>query len=213
MKIWFFCVQPALTGGCTPIADSRKILKRLRPQTVEKFSQKQVLYVRNYGDGLGLHWPEVFQTTDKSVVEQHCREASIEFEWKDNNRLRTRQVRPAVRIHPHNGEQSWFNHMLFFHVSSLPPSVRDAFVSGIGEEDLPFNTYYGDGSPIEPSVLEEVRAAYAQETLAFPWQKGDILMVDNMLVAHGREPFTGPRKIVVAMAEPFNGGAAAGMGK
>ena len=213
MKIWFFCMQPALTRGATPIADSRRILKRLKPQTVEKFSQKQIMYMRNYGDGLGLHWPEVFQTTDKSVVEQHCREASIEFEWKDGNRLRTRQVRPAIRTHPYTGEQSWFNHMLFFHITSLPPSVRDAFVSGIKEEDYPFNTYYGDGSLIEPSVLEEVREAYAQETVAFPWQKGDILMVDNMLAAHGREPFTGPRKIMVAMAELFNGKVAAGAGK
>ena len=213
MKIWFFCMQPSLTGGCTPIADSRKILKRLKPQTVEKFSRKQIMYMRNYGDGLGLHWPEVFQTTDKSVVEQHCREAAIEFEWKDGNRLRTRQVRPAIRTHPYTGEESWFNHMLFFHITSLPPSVRDAFVSGIKEEDFPFNTYYGDGSPIEPAVLEEVREAYAQETVAFPWQKGDILMVDNMLAAHGREPFTGPRKIMVAMAELFNGKVAAGAGK
>ncbi|HET8890736.1 MAG TPA: amino acid adenylation domain-containing protein [Candidatus Angelobacter sp.] len=213
MKIWFFCMQPSLTGGCTPIADSRKILKRLKPQTVEKFSRKQIMYMRNYGDGLGLHWPEVFQTNDKPVVEQHCREASIELEWKDANRLRTRQVRPAIRTHPYTGEQSWFNHMLFFHITSLPPSVRDAFVFGIKEEDYPFNTYYGDGSPIEPSVLEEVREAYAQETVAFPWQKGDILMVDNMLVAHGREPFTGPRKIMVAMAELFNGKVAAGASK
>ncbi len=210
MKIWFFCMQPSLTGGCTPIADSRKILKRLKPQTVEKFSRKQIMYMRNYGDGLGLHWPEVFQTTDKSLVEQHCREAAIEFEWKDGNRLRTRQVRPAIRTHPYTGEQSWFNHMLFFHITSLPPSVRDAFVSGIKEEDFPFNTYYGDGSPIEPAVLEEVREAYARETVAFPWQKGDILMVDNMLAAHGREPFTGPRKIMVAMAELFNGKVAVG---
>jgi alpha-ketoglutarate-dependent taurine dioxygenase len=146
-------------------------------------------------------------------VEQHCREAAIEFEWKDGNRLRTRQVRPAIRTHPYTGEQSWFNHMLFFHITSLPPNVRDAFVSGIKEEDYPFNTYYGDGSSIEPSVLEEVREAYAQETVAFPWQKGDILMVDNMLAAHGREPFTGPRKIMVAMAELFNGKVAAGAGK
>lgn len=213
MKIWFFCLQPSLTGGCTPIADSRKILNRLSRRTVENFSRKQVMYMRNYGDGLGLHWTEVFQTKDKSVVEQHCREASIEFEWKDNNRLRTHQVRPAIRTHPYTGEQSWFNHMLFFHITSLPPEVRDAIVSGVDEHDLPFNTFYGDGSPIEPSVLEEVREAYDKETLAFPWEMGDVLMVDNMLVAHGREPFTGPRKILVAMAEPYNDQMAAGTAK
>ena len=125
-------------------------------------------------------------------------------EWTGPDRLRTRQVRPAIRVHPYTGEQIWFNHMLFFHITSLPPQVRDTILLGVNEDSLPFNTYYGDGFPVEPEVLEEVRAAYSAETIAFPWQQGDILMVDNMLVAHGRQPFTGQRKIMVAMAEPFS---------
>ena len=72
------------------------------------------------------------------------------------------------------------------------------------EEDLPNNTYYGDGSPIEPSVLDEIRDAYLKETVVFPWLKGDLLMLDNMLVAHGRAPFTEPRKILVGMADPYS---------
>jgi amino acid adenylation domain-containing protein len=201
MKIWFYCSQPASSGGCTPIADSRKILQRLTPQTVSRFAEKQIMYVRNYGDGLGLNWPEVFQTDDRAVVEQRCRAALIEYEWKSDDRLRTRQVRPAIRTHPYTGETVWFNHMLFFHKSSLPDSARESILSAVREDDLPFNTFYGDGSEIEADVLAEIRAAYASETIAFPWQKGDILMLDNMLVAHGREPFSGPRKILVAMAE------------
>jgi alpha-ketoglutarate-dependent taurine dioxygenase len=204
MRIWFFCVQPAQQGGRTPIADSRKIFNRLDPRIIEKFAQKQVMYVRNYGDGLGLPWQEVFQSHDRAVVEEHCRNASIAFEWKDNNRLRTRQVRPAIRRHPKTGETVWFNHALFFHVSSLEATTRESLLAGLQEDDLPFNTCYGDGSPFEDSVLEAIREAYRQETVSFPWQEGDILMLDNMLVAHGREPFVGPRKVVVAMAEPFN---------
>jgi hypothetical protein len=71
------------------------------------------------------------------------------------------------------------------------------------EYPLDINTFYGDGTPIEAETLENIHAAYEQATVAFPWQPGDILMVDNMLVAHGRAPFSGPRRIVVAMAEPF----------
>lgn len=201
MKIWFFCSQPAPSGGRTPIADSRKILRRLSSATVAKFLDKQLMYVRNYGDGLGLDWPDVFQTGNKREVEERCRAASIEFEWKDDNRLRTRQVRPAVRVHPYTGESVWFNHMLFFHRSSLPDSARDSILSSVREEDLPFDSFYGDGSKIEADVLDEIRDAYKQETVTFPWNKGDVLMLDNMLVAHGREAFSGPRKILVAMAE------------
>lgn len=204
MKICFFCVTPALRQGRTPIADSRKILARLSRDTREKFLQTKVMYVRNYGEGLGLHWTEVFQTRDKRVVEQHCRNASIEWEWKDAERLRTRQTRPAIRRHPRTGELVWFNHALFFHFTSLEAATRESILKLVSEEDVPFNTFYGDGSPIESSVLEEIREAYEREKVGFDWQAHDILLLDNMLTAHGREPFAGPRKIVVSMVEPFS---------
>jgi alpha-ketoglutarate-dependent taurine dioxygenase len=204
MKLWFFCLQPANTGGGTPIADSRRIFRRLSPELVEKFEEKQVMYLRNYGAGLGLSWQEVFQTSEKSEVEAYCRQVGIKYEWLDGERLRTRQIRPAIRRHPKTDEKVWFNHALFFHVSSLEAATRDSLLSGLNEEDLPFNTYYGDGSPFEAAALGEIREAYRRETVSFPWQAGDILMVDNMLVAHGREPYTGHRQVVVAMAEPFS---------
>jgi alpha-ketoglutarate-dependent taurine dioxygenase/acyl carrier protein len=204
MKIWFFCLRPASERGRTPIADSRLIFRRLPASLVEKFVEKQVMYVRNYGDMLGLSWKEAFQTEDKRAVEEHCRRVSIEFEWKDDSRLRTKQIRPAVRTHPRTGETVWFNHAVFFNVHSLEATARDSLRSGIDEMDLPFNTFYGDGSPIEPSVVEQIRDTYTREQVAFEWQAGDILMLDNMLVAHGREPFSGPREIAVAMAEPYS---------
>jgi amino acid adenylation domain-containing protein len=204
MKIWFFCVQPAQQGGRTPIADSRRIYSRLPAQIVEKFAQKQVMYVRNYGDGLGLSWQVAFQTDDKRIVEEHCRRDAIEFEWKDGDRLRTKQIRPAVRTHPRTRETIWFNHAVFFNIHSLDKTARDSLRAGIDDFDLPFNTFYGDGSPIEPAVVEQIYEVYRQEQVAFDWQAGDILMLDNMLVAHGREPFLAPREIAVAMAEPYS---------
>ena len=204
MKIWFFCVRPARQGGRTPIADSRRIYARLSSRVVEKFVAQQVMYVRNYGDGLGLSWREAFQTDDRAVVEEHCRADAIEFEWKDGDRLRTRQVRPAVRQHPRTGETVWFNHAVFFNVQSLEQAARESLRAGVADWDLPFNTFYGDGTEIEPAVVEEFYDAYRQEQVAFDWELGDILMLDNMLCAHGREPFTPPRELAVAMAEPFS---------
>ena len=203
LKIYFSCLITAQQGGETPIADCRKIFQRIHPQIREKFIKKKVLYVRNYNDGFGLTWQTVFQTRDKAVVEEYCRRNAIEFEWKDGERLRTRQVRQAVAKHPTNGEFVWFNHATFFHVSTLEPTLRDALLAEFKEEDLPNNTYYGDGSLIEPEVLEELRAAYQQEMVLFSWQEGDLLMLDNMSVAHGRSPFFGQRKVVVGMADPF----------
>ena len=203
MKICFFCVEAASERGNTPIADSRKILKRLSPQIVERFRQKKVMYVRNYGYGLGLPWQEVFQTESRQEVEEHCRQAAIEFEWRGDDHLRTFQIRPAVRIHPRTAAAVWFNHALFFNISSLQAAARQSMLSVLDEKDFPFNTFYGDGSPIELSVLDEIRQAYQRECVSLPWRNQDMLLLDNMLVAHGREPFTGPRKIVVAMADPF----------
>lgn len=203
MKICFCCLQAAVQNGNTPIADSRKILKRLPQQIVDRFIEKQVMYGRNYGEGLGLPWQEVFQTESPREVETYCRQASIEFEWKENGHLRTFQVRPAVRTHPKTKEPVWFNHALFFNIYSLEASARESILSVVDAADVPFNTFYGDGSPIELSVLDQLREAYQQEQVTFPWRERDMLILDNMLVAHGREPFKGPRKIVVVMADPF----------
>ncbi|MBD2360528.1 TauD/TfdA family dioxygenase [Anabaena minutissima FACHB-250] len=201
-KIYFCCLKVAEQGGETPIADTQRIFDRLSRQTREQFIEKQVLYVRNYNDGFGLSWQDVFQTKDKAVVEAYCRSNAIEFEWKDSERLRTHQIRPAIIKHPITGTTSWFNHTAFFHVTTLEPTIRKALLAEFLEEDLPHNTYYGDGSTIESEVLAEIRAAYAQETVVFPWRPGDILLLDNILVAHGRNPFQGTRKVIVGMAEP-----------
>jgi alpha-ketoglutarate-dependent taurine dioxygenase len=203
LKIYFGCLTAPSQAGETPIADCRNIFQRIHPWIRERFIQKNVLYVRNYNDGFGLTWQTVFQTTDRAVVEEYCRRNAIEFEWK-GDRLKTRFCRQAVAKHPQTGEMVWFNHATFFHVSTLEPTMREALLAEFKEEDLPNNTYYGDGSPIEPSVLDELREAYRQEKVTFPWQAGDVLMLDNMSIAHGRESFVGPRKVVVGMAEPFS---------
>ncbi|MBN3925208.1 TauD/TfdA family dioxygenase [Nostoc sp. NMS4] len=203
LKIFFHCVTPAQQGGETPIADTRRLLQQINPKISDRFIETGVIYVRNFGDGFGLPWQTVFQTTNPAEVEEFCRSNHIEFEWKPGNRLRTRTHRQAIATHPKTGETVWFNHAAFFHVTTLDAKIRTALLAEFPEEDLPHNTYYGNGSPIEPEVLDAIRTIYQQETVIFPWQTGDILMLDNMLTAHGRQPFIGERKVVVGMSEVF----------
>jgi alpha-ketoglutarate-dependent taurine dioxygenase len=203
LKIFFHCVQPAAAGGETPIADVRKVLAGISEPLKQRIAERKVLYVRNFGNGLGLSWQEAFQTNDRAIVERVCRRAGIEWEWHGHDRLKTRQVRAAIAEHPVTKEELWFNHAVFFHASTLTDDVRTTlFAAGFTEEEFPYNTYYGDGSPFEPAALDEIRAAYDRHTVRFSWQARDVLMLDNMLTAHGRAPYSGARQILVAMAEP-----------
>ena len=200
-RIFFYCMAAAQTGGQTPIADTRRIFARLNLNLRRRFEESGYRYVRNFGNGFGLDWPTAFQTSDRCVVEAYCRRNDIHCEWKEGNRLRTSQRRQAVAKHPVTAELAWFNHATFFHVSTLAPGIRSRLLAECEEEDLPNNTYYGDGTPIEPSVLEELRAAYLAEKTVFAWCQEDVLMLDNLLVAHGREPYEGPRRVLVGMAK------------
>lgn len=195
--IGFFSVKAADEGGETPIADSRKVYQRIDPAIREEFDAKEVMYVRNYGH-LDLSWQEVFQTDDRSDVEQFCQANNIQFEWAEDT-LKTWQICQATAKHPVSGEDVWFNQAHLFHVSNLPAELRDSLLANVDEKSLPRNAYFGDGTPLKEAQLEAVRQAYKEEEIAFPWQSGDIMLLDNMLFAHGRKPFKGQRKVLVGM--------------
>ncbi|WP_414620772.1 amino acid adenylation domain-containing protein [Calothrix sp. CCY 0018] len=204
LKIWFYCVQPATKGGETPIIDCRKAYQLLSPQLREKLATKQLMYVRNYAEKLDVSWQNFFKTTDKSEVENYCRQAGIEFEWYSNNGLVTRQIRPALAVHPRTCESVFFNQIQLHHISYLDIEVRESLVSMFGESKLPRNVYFGDGTVIAEEEIAEINAVYQQSKTSFPWQQNDVIMLDNMLAAHGRKPYTGQRKIVVSMGEIIN---------
>lgn len=201
LKIFFYCVQAANEGGETPIIDCRKAYQLLSPQLREKLVTKQLMYIRNFAEGLDVSWQNFFQTTDKKEVENYCRKAGIEFVWYDQNGLVTRQNRPALAVHPKTDEPVFFNQIQLHHISYLDREVRESLLSIFGESKLPRNVYFSDGTPITEEEITEIDAVYQRSHISFPWQKCDIIMLDNMLAAHGRNPFVGQRKIVVAMGE------------
>jgi alpha-ketoglutarate-dependent taurine dioxygenase len=200
-KQFFYCVTAALERGETPIVDCREIYRRLDPQVARQFEERKLMYVRNFVEGLDVPWQTFFHTSDRRAVEIACGAAGMEAEWTDDDGLRLRHVAPAVIRHPRSGEKCFFNQMQLHHVSYLNPEVRSSLIDLYGEEGLPRNVFYGDGSPIPDALLAELEDLYWRTSVAFPWQPGDVLMVDNMIVAHARNPFVGPRKMVVAMGE------------
>jgi alpha-ketoglutarate-dependent taurine dioxygenase len=201
MKLWFFSMQVAEQQGETPIADSRKIYQHIPVEIRNCFERKGLMYVRNYGTGLDLDWEDVFQTKSRQEVEDYCRAEAIEFEWIGDDQLRTRQRCQVSMKHPQTGEMVWFNQAHLFHISRLPSEVREALLSTFAEEDLPRNVYFEDGTAIEPEMVDEILKVYEQHAVSFPWHAGDVLLIDNMLAAHGRNPFKGKRRVVVGMSQ------------
>jgi hypothetical protein len=205
MKICFGCRVVAAEGGETPLTDVRQVLANLDAGLVRRFTERRWMLVRNYGTGLGPGWRQAFNTDDIEAVKRYCEGAQIELEIFDAERIRTRQVRPAIRRHPVSGEAVWFNHVAFWHPSSLHESVRRGLLAQFAFDELPYATCWGDGERIDDEVAGQIRRAYRQATLITPWQRGDIVLLDNMLVAHGRNPYRGERSVVVAMGQPHDG--------
>jgi alpha-ketoglutarate-dependent taurine dioxygenase len=192
--LFFFCEIKPRVGGETTLGDSRKILARIDPEIVDLFRSKGVLYVRNLisDKGSPYSWQAAFETEDPKTVEEICRRQDSEFEWNGDGGLRVSFIGPAMITHPQTREEVWFNQADGFHSGVIQDKSR--------AERPRLESYFGDGSEISAEVLGHIRAVVRRETIPHRWQQGDILIVDNILAAHGRMPYSGPRKIALAMA-------------
>ncbi|SCF33964.1 condensation domain-containing protein [Micromonospora marina] len=201
-RLVFCCLRPADSGGATPLVDGRKLYARLDPALRRRFSERQVRYERCYQRGVGLTWQQVFGTDDRAEVERVCAAQDMRYEWLPGDRLRTTCVRPAVVAHPVTGEPCWFTQAQHWHPYCLDEATRAGLRAMYGDDALPRDCRYGDGSPIPDEDMAEVLAAYADLEVTFAWQPGDVLLVDNVATAHARNPFHGERTLLVALGDP-----------
>lgn len=199
--LFFCCVMPAKEGGETSIGDSRAILKNIDAEVLRQFKSKKIRYVRNLCGrvGSGFSWQEAFETTHREAVESYCHRGGIDFRWREDGGLHLSEIRPATEKHPLTNEEVWFNQADGFHPSALDRETYDALISEMKEEEFRLNSSFGDRTPLDVKALTHIREVIRSETALVPWQAGDILILDNMLAAHGRMPFTGSRKILLAM--------------
>jgi hypothetical protein len=201
-KINFFCVTPAREGGCSPVVDCRLVYQGLDPKVRQMFEEKGLKYVRNFLPGIDVPWQTFFHTTDKATVEEQCHKAHLECEWTHGGEsLRLNQYCRAVARHYVTKEKIFFNQVQLHHVHCLDADTRKSLTSMMSRDDLPRHCYFGDGSEISDAVMDHVGEIYEKYSVRFRWQKGDMVTLDNMLVAHARDPFVGPRKILVALGD------------
>ncbi|WP_188555697.1 TauD/TfdA family dioxygenase [Edaphobacter dinghuensis] len=200
-RILFYCAKPAATGGQTPLADCRRILTRISPAVTERFVKHGVIYVNNLhgGRGFGRSWIDVFDTRDKHEVQKRLKADGYDYEWTKNGGLRTMMRAPSVIVHPETGARVWINQAEQWHPSSLDPAIREQLLSILPVDELPHYAVLGNGSEIEEQDLEDIRRAMLAEERIFQWRSGDILLCDNFLVMHGRQAYTGDRRVLVSM--------------
>lgn len=198
----FACLTAPARGGATAVADAPTVLRALPAELVARFERVGWVLTRNYNDDIGASVADAFGTDDRRAVESYCQANAIEFEWQPDGGLRTSQRRSAVLHHPRTGQRCWFNQVAFLNERTLDPEVREYLVDVYGPDGLPFNTRFGNGDPIGADVVQLINEVYDANTVREPWQAGDLMLVDNVRTAHSREPFSGPREVLVAMADP-----------
>lgn len=199
-RILFACGKPADTGGETPLVDSRRIFEALPDEITAAFATRQIRYVRTYNANLGLPWQTVFLTDDPRHAEAKCREQDIAYEWLPDGSLQTTAVRPAIYRHPQTGEWCWCNQLQHWHPACLDAQARKVFAD-IEGGGFPRTCWYGDGKPIPDDVVRTILETYTTHEVMFRWEKGDLLVLDNLMIAHGRNPYRGERHLYVAMGD------------
>ena len=201
--VWFYCKIAPQFAGETPLGDMRLVLRRLDPALVARFEALGLCYVSNLhgGNGFGKSWQATYQSDDRDEVEQRVAEKGFEHSWLPDGTLRVLMRAPVVRTHTVTGAHYWGNQIANFHSAALADSTRNALQRLYGAPiNYPKAVTFGDGSPIPDNDARAVAAALVEAETTFAWRAGDVLLIDNQAIAHGRRSFKGERQIMVALA-------------
>ncbi|POX87369.1 hypothetical protein C3477_08675 [Mycobacterium kansasii] len=203
-RLYFCCEAPAAQGGETLLADGRALVTHPQlEEVVDCMRCKGIRYLRTMhsGSGLGKSWQQTFETADREKVAGLLRDSGAAATWLPGGALRIVERRPAFIHDSNSGRLVWFNQAEQWHHSALPVEIRNALLDEFGEEGLPHNAAYGDGEPIPERHLDAIRDVLEAVSVGHSWRHGDVLVLDNVTTLHGRAPYRGQRRILVAMTD------------
>jgi alpha-ketoglutarate-dependent taurine dioxygenase len=196
-KLFFYCHKAAEVGGATPLCRSDILLEKLaaqNPISVEEFAKKGVRYTNTMpetddpGSGQGRSWRSTLTVNDRQAAEDRLVAMGYDWEWQEGHALRVTSPRlDAVRTLP-DGRRVFFNQLI-------------AAYRGWSDKrnDRLKSVCFGDGTPIDAESLST--AIHLADELSFDldWQSGDVALINNFLVMHGRRPFQGTRKVLASL--------------
>jgi alpha-ketoglutarate-dependent taurine dioxygenase len=212
--IFFFCEIAPSEHGETILGDARRVYRTLDPGVRARFMERKLKYVSAYYGHSKLmdfvnsmqpshkSWREVFETDQREEVERLCRENDFDFAWHDDNWIKISQTRPAAIKHPDTSEWVWFSQA---HLYDFNPRLLGSwrYVAAKLFYARPHTRmheiFHADGEKVDRADLYHIMDTLDRNTVAFPWQRGDMLVLDNVLTMHGRATFAGPRRILAAM--------------
>ena len=196
--IWFYCATPVTEGGETTIGDGAAIFRDLPEETQNLFRERRIRYERHLSDG---NWQLAYQTDDRSVVERFCCANGLGLTWGDDGSAVTCYRCSALRTDVH-GNTCFINSLLVLALTELAILSGDVATAVPEAANLKpdFVVRWEEGSRIDPTILKQIGKACGRNEVPISWQKGDILMVDNRSILHGRRQSSGrDRKILVRM--------------
>lgn len=199
-RLAFYCEKAPESGGATPVLDGERWLASLDAEVRDAFADG-VRYVQNLHDGFGFgkSWRETFETDDRAAVEEFLTRSDAAWEWGPDG-IRVTQHRRATTTHPVTGATVWFNQADQWHPAGLGDKAASDLYAILETDQFPQHVTLADGSPIPDAFVEQIQARGLENAVDVDWSAGDVLLIDNVLTAHGRRPFEGTRRVLVAMA-------------
>ena len=207
-RIMFYCHQAPKPGegGQTPVCDMRRVYQRLKDDPListlieEGLRYYRTLPSRHSSQGSLYSWEKTFFTEEKKSVEATLVNLGYDMEWTQHGSLRCSYTMSAVRAHPRTQEIVWANQSSVSHGSyyqHLPVILYP------DPEFSPSHTAHKDGSPLSIEELNIIRRVQWNNSRGLAWEAGDLLVLDNHAVGHGRIGFVPGinRNLVVAITK------------
>lgn len=200
-RLGFYCERAAERGGATPVVDGELWLNALDEEIRTAFAGG-IRYVQNLHDGYGFgkSWQDTFETDDRGAVEKFLAGSAAEWHWGPDG-LRVVQHRQATARHPVTGAEVWFNQADQWHPAGLGDQTSAELYDILEPDEFPQYVVFADGSPIPDAYVRQIQERGLELAVDVDWRAGDVLLIDNVLTAHGRRPFEGTRRVLVAMSD------------